>query len=284
LEAAESARSEIEQRTSGGGSSYEKMLQFAAAKRQGLGREDAMSLMKMSREQIQAGGFAVESLMQSTGASSIDELLEKKNKMGEYALTRTGKEQDLMEKARGATDTAQGLMGQGKFATNINDLKEAIANEKDPEKKKQLEAALSTQGAFEKYKMANFTSGQPGTDAESSAVRAGIFNYGETRDLSKAAPTRAATTFETSQMGQAKSEQAMMENANKYIKDYAESAKSVATSSAAFLNAFDNLTEALKNKSKNVEEIAKETLTVLDKQNARGSVRAGSSVPKPSKR
>lgn len=254
IEAGEGAREEVERKTSGKGTSYEKMLQFSSARRSGLGRQDATALMKMTKEQIMVGGAVIDDMVARTGKSP-EELLQVKKQMGDTAFTKTGAEEKLFETYKSTTSAAAKLMPKGTQVSNYNDLKAAYEAESDPDKKKVLgEALTATQ------RIQGFRAGNEGelvqTPAEAEARLKGEAGYTSKRDLTADAPKLEVTAAQKAREADATSEKAQLDNAKTYLKDYSESVGSIAKVSKEMLLALDEFTNAVKNKASNLEDVA----------------------------
>lgn len=254
IEAGEGAREEVERKTSGKGTSYEKMLQFSSARREGLGRQDATALMKMTKEQIMVGGAVIDDMVARTGKSP-EELLQVKKQMGDTAFTKTGAEEKLFETYKSTTSAAAKLMPKGTQVSNYNDLKAAYEAEADPDKKKVLgEALTATQ------RIQGFRAGNEGelvqTPAEAEARLKGEAGYTTKRDLTADAPKLEVTAAQKAREADATSEKAQLDNAKTYLKDYSESVGSIAKVSKEMLLALDEFTNAVKNKASNLEDVA----------------------------
>jgi hypothetical protein len=163
-------------------------------------------------------------------------------------------------------------MPKGTQVSNYNDLKAAYEAESDPDKKKVLgEALTATQ------RIQGFRAGNEGelvqTPAEAEARLKGEAGYTTKRDLTTEAPKLETTAAQKAREADATSEKAQLDNAfsKKHLNDYRESVEGIANTSKEMLLALDEFTNAIKNKSKDLEEVAIKVVRQGDADARQGS-------------
>lgn len=263
LDAASGAREQLEGELGAGGSEYQKSLQMSSLRRNKAMKElssaQMISLTNMSPDQIKAGGLELEAMAQATGQSP-EEFQKQAMQSKEFAMTPFASTDRKMNKIK-EMSASLGVK------PTLDELNKAIANETDPDRKKQLEELKSEAGGAISD-MTTYNSGFAGKNAidkESSLM--GRVGFNDTRAPGVMAPMRGETGMEQGEKAQARSEQIMLQKAQESFGEYVTAANSASKATMAATEAFENFINAVTSKSKDLEGYAQK---MIDAQSTPG--------------